>query len=395
VGTFTFGDLPRCRAEVVGMDVRAIVIVGGEDTASERLAGVPLALLDVLGRSVLDRVVDRLHAQGVDGVTVIGNVQPGLPAWRREGVQFVNAGNQPPFRAAETVFSDIAQAGADVVLLLRLGPYAELDYEKLIQFHLDRAARVTCVVNSEGVSLDYFAISASRRNDAAYLLRSGLKQFRSGCTNFSFDGYCNALRSAAGLRELAIDAFSGANEIKPTGKEIRPGVWVANTARIHKGARLLAPCFIGERSKIMTNAVISRCSTVERGSCVDCGTVVENSTVLPQTVIGAGLDVVHSVVGFRNVAHLARGVEVEIIDRKLVDGVAAAPARAISQTVSLAGFLPVQMIKGMRRRRPAPVTLPQAVHSPSSALKNRPMQESSKDEEFSAPFVVARRYGND
>jgi NDP-sugar pyrophosphorylase family protein len=378
------------------MDVRAIVIVGGEDTASERLAGVPLALLDVLGRSVLDRAVDRLQTHGVDGITVISNVQPGLPAWRRDGVAFVNAGNQPPFRAAEGVFSDVAQGGADVVLLLRLGPYAEVDYEKLIQFHLDHAARVTCVVNREGVPLDYFAISASRRNDAAFLLRSGLKQFRAGSNDYIFEGYCNSLRAAAGLRELAIDAFSSANEIKPTGKEIRPGVWVAAGARIQKGARLLAPCFIGERTKIMTNAVVSRCSTVERNSCIDCGTVVENSSVLPQTVVGAGLDIVHSVVGFRNVAHLARGVEVEIADRKFVDGIAAAPARAISHTISLAGFLPVQMIKGMtRRRKPAPVSLPQAVHSPSAALKNRPTQENAKEEEFSAPFVVARRYGND
>ena len=64
----------RCRAAVVAMDVRAIIITGvaGESIdhsafdpdSSETFSGVPYALLPVLGRPVLHYAADRLKAAG-------------------------------------------------------------------------------------------------------------------------------------------------------------------------------------------------------------------------------------------------------------------------------------------------------------------------------------------
>jgi hypothetical protein len=393
VDAIAFGDLSRRRAEVVGMDVKAVIIVGGNEGESERIAGVPIALLDVLGQSVLDRVIDRLESQGVCGVSVVGELSDRAAGTRRANVAFVHTG-ESPWRAAENAFGELAQAGADIVLVLRLGPYVEFDVEHLIQFHLDQTARVTAVVDRGGTLLDQFAISASRRNDAAFLLRSELRQFRSGCVKHEFSGYCNRLTSAAGLRQLAIDAFCGANQVVPVGREIRPGVWVADDARIQRGARLLAPCFIGAHAKVRAHAVVTRCSTIEHDACVDFGTVVENSSILPYTNVGAGLDVIHSVVGFRKVSHLARAVAVEITDPKLIDAASnTAPVRALGQAVSLAAFLPRQLVRGIvNGRRRTPATLPQAVRAPSSALKEPTASpENSSGEEFQAPFIVARR----
>ena len=119
------------------------------------------------------------------------------------------------------------------------------------------------------------------------------------------------------------------NAIRPVGKEIKPGVWVGEGARIHRKARVVAPAFIGAHSKIRASALITRGSVIEHHAEVDCGTVVENSTVLPFTYVGAGLDVMHSVVGFRRLSHLLRNVEVEISDDKLVG---MSPASAVSRT---------------------------------------------------------------
>lgn len=375
------------------MDVRAVIIVGSGNGDTERFAGTPLALIDVLGRSVLDRITDRLEQQGVSAVSVVGELSDRVARGRRANVSYTYT-NGAPWRAAETAFNEQAQAGAELILVIRLGAYIELNVEPFIQFHLDRAARVSGVVDHAGNSLDYFAISASRRNDAAFLLRSELKQFRSGCVQFPFSGYVNLLRSAAGLRQLAIDAFSGDNEIAPCGEQIKPGVWVAEGARIQRGARLLAPCFIGANAKIRAHAVITRCSTVERDACVDFGTVVENSSILPYANVGAGLDVMHSVIGFRRVAHLVRGAEVEITDPKLVNAVSsAAHVRALGHAISLATFVPKQLVKGvMNGHRPKPATLPQAVRTPSPALKQTATPEQkATGEEFQTPFIVARR----
>lgn len=374
------------------MEMRAVVIVGGAKGYLERIADVPMALLDVLGRPVLDHVIDRLQQQGVARIAVVGELPEKSSALRRETVTLAHASG-PLWRSAEAAFTEQAQ-GADVVLVFRLGAYLELNIEHLVQTHLDTAARVTAVVDQQGALLDHFVISASRRNDAAFLFRSELKQFRSGFEKYPFSGYCNRLKSAAGLRQLAIDAFSGDNHVVPQGKEIRPGVWVADGARIQRGARLLAPCFIGENAKVRAHAVVTRCSTVERDTCIDYGTVVENSSVLPHTSIGAGLDIVHSVAGFRRIANLARRAEVEITDPKLIDaGHRVAPVRALSQAASLASFLPMQLIKGMfNGQQSKPATLPQAVLAPSPALKeSAPSAEGADGEQFPAPFIVARR----
>lgn len=374
------------------MDVRAVVIVGGLENGDERFAGVPIALLDVLGIPVLDRVIDRLHAQGIAAATVVGDLTQHRPGTRRSGVTYLHAVDGSLWRSAEAAFNDQAQAGAELVLVIRLGAYTELHYDHLLQFHLDQAARVTAVADSHGELLDRFVISASRRNDAAFLFRSELKQFRSGSTKYTYTGYCNLLKTAAGLRQLAIDAFAGDNEIKPVGNEIKPGVWVAENARIQRGARLLAPCFVGAHAKVRAHAVITRCSAVERETCVDFGTVVENATLLPYTSLGAGLDIMHSVVGFRRIAHLVRSAEVDIDDPKLITAASsAAHMRALSHAVSLAAFLPRQLVHGLKSGPRKPATLPEAVRATPPALKQTASTAERSEGEFDTPFMIARR----
>src|SRR5436305_3643226 len=153
-----------------------------------------MALLDVLGAPVLDRVMVRLRAEGISAATVVGDLNQHRSGTRRSGVTYMHAVDGSLWRSAEAAFNDQAQAGAELVLVIRLGAYTQLHYDHLIQFHLDQAARVTAVVDAHGVLLDRFVISASRRNDAAFLFRSELKQFRSGHTKYEYTGYCNRLK---------------------------------------------------------------------------------------------------------------------------------------------------------------------------------------------------------
>ncbi len=357
------------------MDVRAIILLGPATlpNAPESLGGVPIALLDVLGRPMLHRVLDRLQRYGISGVTVIGDAGPNatrfLARALRPDFEWVAPSGQALWHAAQRVFAEKAQDGSDVIIAIRLGPYAELDYEQLLQFHLDQNSRVTAVTDGAGELLGTFVISASRRNDAAYLLRHRLKEFRTPLVRYPFAGYVNRLAGAADFRRLAVDAFCGRVQITPQGRQVRPGIWIAEGARVHRGARILAPAFIGEHAKLRASAVVTRCGVLEHHTEVDCGTVVEDSTVLPYTVVGAGLDVSHSVVGFGRIAHLHRQVEVEVEDPKLVGSVVAAPLRALGQAASLATYLPFNFIRGLFGR-PAPEPgLPAAVQAPSAALK--------------------------
>ena len=384
------------------MDVRAILLVGGQPASatSETVGGVPIGFLDVLGDTVLGRVIARLQRFGISGMALVSETPTALPYARevvRPDITWTQTSRENFWRGAENAFVDLAQAGAELVLVVRVGAYAEIDFEELIQFHLDKGCRVASAEDADGVPLDILSISASRRNDAAFLFRHELRQFRTPCENYVFRGYINRLENAADLRRLTMDAFLGNVAFKPIGTEIRPGVWAGEGARIHKLARVLAPAFIGDYAKIRARAVITRGSSVSHHAEVDCGTVVESSNVLPYACIGAGLDVTHSVVGFSHIANLRRNVEIEIEDPKLISMTPVyAPARALGSALSLATLIPRSIIRSVvGRASKAPRTLPDAINTPPSTLKIPEEASQSPGSFTSNHLAVVRRYGDE
>ncbi len=388
------------------MDVRAVLIIAppAGETATENIAGVPFALLDVLGRPVILRMIDRLRKFGITRFHVVSSLdaaaRPFVTPLSNREVPWVEARGAQVWRAAENAFSEQAQSGADVVLALRLGAYADLDVDDLVQFHLDRNSRVTVVRTPDGLPLDVAAIASSRRNDAAFLFRHQLREVRLPAENYIFHGYVNRLRESAELRRLALDGFVLRAQISPDAPQVRPGVWVAPTARIHRAARIVAPAFIGRHVKVRAGGVVTRASVLEHHAVVDCGTVVENSSVLPHTYIGAALDVTQAVVGFRRLCTLRRGAETEITDARLV-GMSSphAPLRAMRGALSLATFFPAQIFRGLLApsQRGVPADMPAAVQATSPALSSAPTlapSGTSEERQFPASLAVARRYGD-
>jgi len=368
------------------MDVRVVVVLGGAEPGAEVFSGIPLALLPVLGRSMLERTLRSLRDFGFAHTTIVSEyAATELP----DDVHWIRVQPSLLWRTVQKTFEDLSRAGANLVLVLRMGPYAEIDYPELLQFHVDQANRVTAIVRPDGEFLHAFLIDASRRNDAAYLFRHGLKTPRLPHSPYEFAGYANALAVAGDLRRIAIDAFCGNSDVQPDGAEIKPGVWAAQSAQIHKRARVLAPAYIGAHARVRASAVITRCSALEHHAHVDCGTVVDNATLLPDTSVGAGLDVAHAVVGFRRFAHLGRKVDIEIADRTLVSTVSRPPVRLLGLVASLAGYLPVQIVRGFFSGAQAPpATLPEAVQSPPPALKEAAGEQGIN-------LAAVRRYGNE
>jgi NDP-sugar pyrophosphorylase family protein len=253
---------------------------------------------------------------------------------------------------------------------------------------------------SDGQMLEIFCISASRRNDAASLFRTQLAHCRSECPALQHDGYLNPLASARDLRQFAIDILLRQAQTCPAGKEIKPGVWTAPGAMIEKGARVLAPAFVGSLARIRSGAVITRCSSVERHAEVDCGTVIENSTVLPFSYVGAGLDLAHSIAGMGCIVNLHRDVTVTIVDPKLVASMSVASGKRLIATAADAlTYLPRLALQGMfARGKATPSDLQTTLRKTSPALGTAAGFETSAcDTEASHKFpnmVVARRYGH-
>ena len=359
------------------MDVKAIVLVtrpaydGSEQPFDP--ASVPLALADVLGRPAIHHLLHHLQRQNVSEISVISEcaMPPLANAARREqgSFTFAIAEDAQLWRAAEESFIDLAQKGAEEIVIVRMGPYTEMDVDALLQTHLDNRTHATRALDQLGAPMDLFVVTASRRNEAAFLFRHRLGETRSRCGQWKFRGYHNALATPQHLRCLAVDALLGENSIRPVGEQIRPGIWVAPGAHIHARARVVAPAYIGECAKIRCNSVVTRCSVVEHHAEIDYGTVVEDATVQPYTYVGPGLDIVRSVVAAGRVASLDHGIEVEIADPRLLREISPnAGRRVLAHAASLAAFLPAQLLRGLfastRGRKPAELSA--AVNAPSA-----------------------------
>ncbi|HET9839220.1 MAG TPA: hypothetical protein VFR84_13370 [Candidatus Angelobacter sp.] len=388
------------------MDIRGLLLVNTGNLREEDsafLVSGPLGLLDIAGKSALERASERLLAYGIAPVTAIVEstafpLSGGFTL--SSGLNCVSSTPERFWRAAENAFNDMAQNGAELVVLVRLGAYAEIDFEKLVQVHLDRGSRVS-QVSHDGQKLDIFCISASRRNDAASLFRSQLSRCRSECPQVEYTGnYVNALAVPRDLRQFAIDILTRQTQTCPAGDEAKPGVWMSGKAILEKGARVLAPAYIGADARVRTGAVITRCSSVEHHAEVDCGSVVENSSVLPYCYVGAGLDLAHSVVGMRQVANLRRDVTVEVPDPKLIDLISATSGKNfLHSAADLLTYLPRAAMQGIFSggKQPQP-DLSDALRKSSPALDGAagyetPACDSDAAQKF-PNMIVARRYGH-
>jgi|SRR5579859_931967 len=384
------------------MDIRGLLLVNTENLTEEDssfLVSGPLGLLDIAGKSALERMSERLLAYGIAPVTAV--VETHLSSSSiATGVSCVTATHDRFWRAAENAFNEMAQDGAELVVLVRLGAYAELDFEKLLQVHLDRGTRVS-QASHDGEKLDIFCISASRRNDAASLFRSRLSRCRSECPLVEFTGsYVNPLAAPRDLRQFAIDILTRRTQTCPAGDEVKPGVWMSEKAILEKGARVLAPAYIGAYARVRTGAVITRCSSVEHHAQVDCGSVVENASVLPYCYVGAGLDLAHSVAGMRQVANLRRDVTVEVPDPKLIDLIPATSGKNLLHSAAdFLTYLPRVAMQGIFSggKQPQP-DLNAALRKSSPALDGAAGYEASAcDSDAAQKFpnmIVARRYGH-
>lgn len=386
------------------MDIRGLVLINSDSAAQDDHGQSHpswFGLTDVAGKSALQRSAERLQKFGVYPVTAVVEGYSSTPALRNlEGVTTVMASPDRFWRSAENAFNDLAQGGAELVVLVRLGAYAEIDFESMVQFHLDHHCRVS-QASAQGQPIETFCISASRRNDAASLFRSQLTKCRSECPLFEHFGYTNLLSEPGDLRQFAIDILTLHTETAPAGGQIRPGVWAAPRAQIEKGARVLAPAFIGSFARVRTGAVITRCSSVENHAQVDCGTVVENSTVFPYCSLGAGLELAHSVAGPGCIWNLRRDCSVQISDGKLLRHLPATSGnRLLASAADFVTYVPRQFWRGIwgrpQTRQP---DLNTALRQTSPTLGKAagyqaPACNSQAANEFPSNFVVARTNGN-
>lgn len=377
--------------------VGALVLVGGRSDEG-RFCGFPLSLHDVLGRSVLMRTLDRIRAAGMRKISVLSDTDP-LPPHSASSTACKFSVVSPDFLWDEAV-REFRRLGrqSESVMVLRLGAWAEVDFGAMVREHSISGAAIVRACSTRGEALDVFVISSNSQAEAAALLRGELRDERIAAAEHKTRGYVNPLRTPGDLRTLTLDSFAGETEIRPYGSQLRPGVWLGKGARVHRSARIVAPAFIGAFSTVRSAAVVTRGSSVEHHSEVDCGTVIDNSSVMPYTHVGVGLDVENSVVSARQVHSLMRNATVEIEDPQLIGATNIHFSARIFASISwVFTVLPDAMCKLLFEPRPETMQVPasEALVPSSPALGDSPLVVVDPPTKSYSEMATTRRYGKE
>jgi carbonic anhydrase/acetyltransferase-like protein (isoleucine patch superfamily) len=261
------------------------------------------ACVDVLGRPVIGRLVDGLKRDGINAVFVVANGKCSPDSKSEDDSHSMNVW------AAAGSKLDECRGSYDSVLIADCGTYAEFEVGEMLAFHQDQGGPVTQAVAADG-PVDLWIIDPVRfheRDDLRGALTAGPAPYEQG-------GYVNRLRGPRDFRQLVSDSFNSRCRLRPCGVEVRPSVWMGENAGIGRGTRIVAPAFIGQQAKIGDDCLITRGTNVECNSHVDFGTAAENSSILPNTYLGIGLDLSHSIVDGRYLWNLRHDVTLEITD---------------------------------------------------------------------------------
>ena len=276
------------------------------------LPGSRRGRFEILGRSLLDRTIDKLRELPSASVRVIPEPPistPLLPARSAKPSSFITAW--------EDAIAQHLQEGAQQLLLLRAGSYSDLEYKDLLRFHADRGAPLTQAYGAGG-ALDLAVVDAECLRNAECPFRKALSALIPEQERYYYDGYANPLKDPHDLRRLVEDGLQGRCELQPVGEEVSSGVWIGEGAHLHPSLRVDGPVFIGARSRIAENCTITGSSSIERDCEIDYGTAVHQSCILQGVYIGIALDLNRTVVSEKKLFHLDRNLQMDIDDERLI-----------------------------------------------------------------------------
>jgi hypothetical protein len=210
---------------------------------------------------------------------------------------------------------DFSRGGIEQAFIVSANLYTETDLLDLFYFHREAQQTATRAHDAEG-PLDLWVVDCAKGEHAE--LQDFLAEAEGPAAAYFIRDYVNRLVHPRDLRQLVSDSLRGRCAMRPSGTELKPGIWVDEGADIHRRARIVAPAYIGRDTQVNEDTVITRCTNIERGCCVDYGTVIENSSILPNSHIGIWLDVCYAVVNGNKLMSLSRNVTLEISDRSIL-----------------------------------------------------------------------------
>lgn len=318
----------------------ACILAGGEGTRLRPLtAYTPKPMVELAGRPVLGHMLNRLSACGVDRAAITlmylpDAVREGIGSGAEYGMKINYRVEETPLGTAGAVKACADLVGSDEDFLVVSGDAVTgFDFGKAVEFHRGSRADATIVLTHSAEPTEYglVRVAADGRvlgfaekpawenvftdlvNTGIYVLsRKVLERIPAG-KKFDFSGelfpsmlssgklfgfeaegyWCDIGNPEAYLR-CSMDFLEGRTGIFPEEPEVRPGIWIAKTAKVDAGAKLVAPVMVCRGASVASGSVLGPGVVVGPGAAVESGASAVGSVI--SGVLGEGCEAEDAVI---------------------------------------------------------------------------------------------------
>ena len=310
--------------------MKAVIMAGGEGARLRPVSlGRPKPVTPLLGRPVMEHIINLLKRHGVTDICVTLCYQPQAVMdcfgdGARLGVRLTYFIEEEPLGTAGSVKNCLSRIGSEDFLVISGDCVCDLDLSRAVQFHRERKAAATLVLYHHPNPLEYGLVLTGGEgrverfvekpgwgqvftdqiNTGIYVLSpAGLERAPQGeIFDFGKDLFPALLREGAPLYGLPLegywrdmgdcrayldcvcDALSGKVTLDMGLPRREAGVWSASP--LPKGLNLVPPCWIGEGVELGQGCLIGPHTVLERGSLVGERAMVQRSVLLENASAG-------------------------------------------------------------------------------------------------------------
>jgi mannose-1-phosphate guanylyltransferase len=301
--------------------MQAIIIAGGKGTRLKPLTfGCPKPMLPLVNRPFLEWMIDRCKAVEITDILVNVHYQAHqvinyFGGGDRFGVKIRYIEESTPLDTAGAIKLAEPYFTGESLLIFNADILTDLDLNELIKFHRTNQAAITLALktveditpfglveldpNSQVLAfrekptperaIDFLAKGINTINAGTYIIEptvfdnypvgeplsfervvfpqaliQGLKMM-----GFVSDGYWMDLGTPQKYYQAHLDILQGliSYDLETIAHSPSQGIWISNNAEVDPSAKLESPCFIGDRSYILSNAIVPA-NTIIGANCL-------------------------------------------------------------------------------------------------------------------------------
>ncbi len=299
------------------MRMKAVILAGGEGTRLRPVSsGMPKPMVPVLDKSALERVTELLFAHGVTDIIMTLHYMPEIISERFSGDHITCVTETEPLGTAGSVRACLGMLGDESFIVMAGDCVCDFDLSRSMEKHRESGAEASVILTHDASPLQYGcallmpdgrisrfiekpsweAVATDLVSTGIYILSPSVlrglpenvrldfasdvfpEMLRSGRALYGIEesGYWCDIGTPESYLRCCEDILSGRCSVSLPRQR---GAGIFSADEPPAGARLIPPCYIGEKTVIGAGAIIGPGAVIGAGSVIGSRCVIENSVV--------------------------------------------------------------------------------------------------------------------